>query len=63
MAHHQRREKRSIANRLRPTKPRGAGKRPSQDDRFPPKFAHIFNYVSYGGGIISSSSSEFTVAR
>jgi hypothetical protein len=63
MARHRRREKSSIANRLRPTKAPSAGKRPPQDDRFPPKFAHILDYVSYGGGIISSSSSEFSVAR
>jgi hypothetical protein len=62
MAHHKRREKLNIANKLRPTRvlPR-AGKRspPPQDDRF----AHILNYVSYGGGVISQSSSEFSVAR
>jgi hypothetical protein len=62
MARHGRREKTNAANVLRQTTRRRRRSRPRRNDRISAKFAHIFNYVSYGGGVISQSSTEFGVA-
>jgi hypothetical protein len=63
MARHNRLEKCSICNRLRLTTLPYINDPVGDAAPFPPRFAHLRNYVSDGNGVTAYSTSEFRVDR